>query len=127
MHDVPRLTICLNLSIFCNFILEPSPCYNGTDATSLSRLPYQLPPQLKQTIAAPILMFSSSHMTLGPYGTALWIDNHAEVFCPKLLEGLPCLLLCILFRMEADGLGWLWMKRRRIGSSDGQMIIDDYA
>lgn len=35
-------------------------------------------PKLVQSIASPIRLFASSHVTLGPYGTALFIDSHTE-------------------------------------------------
>jgi len=33
---------------------------------------------LVQTIASPINLFSTSHMALGDYGTAIWLDSHTE-------------------------------------------------
>lgn len=33
---------------------------------------------LVQSVASPVRLFASSHMTLGRYGTALWIDSHTE-------------------------------------------------
>ncbi|KAK2462750.1 hypothetical protein APHAL10511_005268 [Amanita phalloides] len=85
------------------YTLEPNLSFDAREAPT-SNLPYLFPPQLKRTIAAPILMFSSSHMTLGSYGTALWIDNHAEEYfatatrgqriaglsCPTLLKESAC-------------------------------------
>lgn len=101
-------------------------------------------------------MFSSSHMTLGPYGTALWIDDHAEeyfsmatrgqrvagLFCPKLLEDADgtaeldewktSTMTAAVYTVQKGG-GWTRLAmdeeegRIAIGSSDGQIIINDYA
>jgi hypothetical protein len=101
-------------------------------------------------------MFSSSHMTLGPYGTALWIDDHAEeyfstatrgqrvagLFCPKLLEDVEgtaeldewktSTMAAAVYTVQKGG-GWTRLAmdeeegRIAIGSSDGQIIISDYA
>lgn len=35
-------------------------------------------PILAQSIGSPIRLFALSHVTLGPYGTALFIDSHTE-------------------------------------------------
>jgi hypothetical protein len=41
-------------------------------------LPYFMEPKLVQSIGSPIRLFALSHVTLGPYGTALFIDSHTE-------------------------------------------------
>jgi hypothetical protein len=41
-------------------------------------LPYLMEPKLVQSIGSPIRLFALSHVTLGPYGTALFIDSHTE-------------------------------------------------
>jgi hypothetical protein len=43
-----------------------------------SNLPYLMEPKLVQSIGSPIRLFALSHVALGPYGTALFIDSHTE-------------------------------------------------
>jgi len=35
-------------------------------------------PKLVQSIGSPVRLFALSHVALGPYGTALFIDSHTE-------------------------------------------------
>ncbi len=139
-------------------VLEPNPCYNGAEEATISNanLPYLFPAQLKRTIAAPLLLFSSGYMALGSYGTALWIDDHAEdhhsadtrgqrvagLFCPKLLEAADSTdeldewktstMAATVYGVQK---GEVWSRlamdeeegRIAIGCSDGQILINDYA
>ena len=41
-------------------------------------LPYLIQPKLVQSIASPIRLFAASHVTLGQYGTAVFIDSSTE-------------------------------------------------
>ncbi|KAF8638445.1 hypothetical protein AX17_002202 [Amanita inopinata Kibby_2008] len=80
------------------FTLGLNPSYNPHQPPSRENVPYRFPPELRRTFAAPVLLFSTTHMVMGPHGTALWIDNHTEdyfrsgdrgqriasVFCPVL-------------------------------------------
>jgi len=45
---------------------------------STYNLPYLMEPKLVQSIGSPIRLFALWHVTLGPYGTALFIDTHTE-------------------------------------------------
>ncbi|PFH46669.1 hypothetical protein AMATHDRAFT_50878 [Amanita thiersii Skay4041] len=71
-------TLLQPINLLHYYALEPNPTYEPMHAVTANNLPYGFPPQLKRTIAAPVLLFSTTHMALGPYGTAMWIDNHTE-------------------------------------------------
>ncbi|KAG8221100.1 hypothetical protein J3R82DRAFT_2621 [Butyriboletus roseoflavus] len=46
--------------------------------TTEHNLPYDPRPHPIHTIGSPLRLFGQSAMTLGRYGTALWLDNHTE-------------------------------------------------
>ncbi|KAJ3717743.1 hypothetical protein C8R42DRAFT_151249 [Lentinula raphanica] len=81
------------VNLLHHFILYPnhsyiSPPTDGSHAsTSSTRFavtssnpPYRFPPVLSQTIVSPIRLFSITDMALGPYGTAIWLDNHTDYY-----------------------------------------------
>jgi len=50
-------------------------------------LPYFMEPKLVQSIGSPIRLLALSHVTLGPYGTALFIDSHTEDYFAREDQG----------------------------------------
>jgi hypothetical protein len=73
------------------FELHPNPGYEeGTvafDRNPPSTIPYQFPPVLRQTIAAPLRLLAHTAMALGSHGTAVWIDSHTEDYLEHAGEG----------------------------------------
>lgn len=59
-------------------VLRPNPAFDCEPGVTRVNLPYIFPPIAQQTLGAPLRLFSPSDMVLGPYGTAMWIDNHTE-------------------------------------------------
>jgi hypothetical protein len=59
-------------------VLRPNPSFDREPGVTGVNLPYIFPPIAQQTLGAPIRLFSPTDMVLGPYGTAMWIDNHTE-------------------------------------------------
>lgn len=66
------------VNILHHFVLTPNPAYVPGRETSLCNLPYLAQPTPVQTIGSPVRLFSPSSVALGRYGTALWLDSHAE-------------------------------------------------
>ncbi|KAH6915812.1 hypothetical protein BKA70DRAFT_1216132 [Coprinopsis sp. MPI-PUGE-AT-0042] len=58
--------------------LRPNPTFERERGVTRVNLPYIFPPIAQQTLGAPVRLFSPTDMVLGPYGTAMWIDNHTE-------------------------------------------------
>lgn len=59
-------------------VLRPNLMFQHEEGISRVNLPYTFPPVAQQTLGAPVRLFSLTDMVLGPYGTAMWIDNHTE-------------------------------------------------
>ncbi|KAG9224163.1 hypothetical protein CCMSSC00406_0006831 [Pleurotus cornucopiae] len=79
------------VNILHHIQLAPNPAYNNSLVVSQTNLPYIMPPAIIQTIASPIRLFSITHMVLGKYGSAVWIDTHTEDYyapdCGQRLAG----------------------------------------
>ncbi|TDL26608.1 hypothetical protein BD410DRAFT_528963 [Rickenella mellea] len=71
-------------NVIHHFVLAPDPVYcHATDAHSDTHLregrtPYTLPPVLLHSLPSPVRLFGRSDMTMGSYGTALWVDSDAD-------------------------------------------------
>jgi len=59
------------------YTLQPNTSFSRTGSINTRNLPY-LHPRFVQSLASPVRLLAPSHAVLGPYGTALWIDNHTE-------------------------------------------------
>jgi hypothetical protein len=66
------------VNILHHFILQPNSSYSPLTEIHTYNLPYIMEPKLVQSIGSPIRLFAMSHVTLGQYGTALFIDSHTE-------------------------------------------------
>lgn len=66
------------VNIIHHFILQPQPSYNPSVSLNIHNLPYLIKPRLMQSMNSPIRLFALSHIALGLYGTALFIDSHTE-------------------------------------------------
>lgn len=66
------------INILHHYVLRPNTSYAPSEPISPNNLPYFMTPHLRQTIASPVRLFSLTHMAMGSYGTALWIDSHTE-------------------------------------------------
>lgn len=66
------------VNVLHHFVLTPNPAYVPGRETSLYNLPYLVQPTPVQTIGSPVRLFAPSSVTLGRYGTALWLDSHTE-------------------------------------------------
>ncbi|KAL4266682.1 F-box domain-containing protein [Pleurotus pulmonarius] len=79
------------VNILHHIQLTPNPAYGDSLVVSQTNLPYLMPPAIMQTIASPIRLFSITHMVLGKYGSAVWIDTHTEDYyapdCGQRLAG----------------------------------------
>lgn len=53
-------------------------CVDPNPIDPNAQVPKFRPPELLQTIPAPVRLFAISDMTLGPYGSVVWIDTHVE-------------------------------------------------
>lgn len=70
---VPFLTLLSQpANLLHHYELRPS-----TSTTNLA-LEYHCPPTLRRTIASPTRLLARTDMVMGPYNTAMWIDNHTE-------------------------------------------------
>lgn len=70
--------ICQPINALHHYVLEPNESYDPSQPTHRINFPYHLLPTLRRTIPSPVRLFSTSHMALGKYGTAVWFDNGAE-------------------------------------------------
>ena len=61
-----------------HFVLSPNPLFDPSVAIDPQNLPYLIQPKLVKSIASPIRLFATSHVTLGQYGTAIFIDSSTE-------------------------------------------------
>jgi len=43
-------------------------------------VPYEYPPLLIGTIAAPVRLAAPTDLALGAYGTTIWLDSHTEMY-----------------------------------------------
>lgn len=86
------------VNVLHHYLLLPNPTYHTGGGRAHSRgvstsipasirrssptteynLPYDPHPYPTHTIGSPVRLFGQSAMTLGRYGTALWLDNHTE-------------------------------------------------
>ncbi|KAF5351325.1 hypothetical protein D9758_007975 [Tetrapyrgos nigripes] len=72
------------VNLLHHYTLYPNPSYDpvpsGTslDVVNASNSPYYITPVLLHTLSSPVRLFSITDMTLGRYGTALWLDSHTE-------------------------------------------------
>lgn len=66
------------VNILHHFILQPNSSYSPLTEIHTYNLPYIMEPKLVQSIGSPIRLFAMSHVALGQYGTALFIDSHTE-------------------------------------------------
>lgn len=76
--DLHNLKPCLAVNILHHFVLSPDPLFDPLAAIAPQNLPYLMQPKLVQSIASPIRLFAASHVTLGQYGTAVFIDSSTE-------------------------------------------------
>lgn len=72
-----------------HYTLFPNHSYDLTQSSSPHNLPYHFPATLTQTIGVPVrtLGFSDLPVALGPFGTAIWIDNHIEDYYGPIPTG----------------------------------------
>lgn len=66
------------VNILHHFILQPNSSYRPLTEIHINNLPYIMEPKLVRSIGSSIRLFAMSHVTLGLYGTALFIDSHTE-------------------------------------------------
>ncbi|EIW75185.1 hypothetical protein CONPUDRAFT_43295, partial [Coniophora puteana RWD-64-598 SS2] len=59
-------------------VLRPNTRYTPTRPVGAANLPYTLPPRAVQTLGSPVRLFAQSAVALGPWGTAMWFDSHAD-------------------------------------------------
>lgn len=85
------------VNIIHHFILPPNPHFNASAYTRIrpgGELPRDLPylrssrdvplkPYVADSIPSPIRLFTPSDMTIGPYGTALWLDAQTDPIAPS--------------------------------------------
>ncbi|KAJ6561068.1 hypothetical protein DFH09DRAFT_1316190 [Mycena vulgaris] len=70
-----------------HYVLPCDESYVGRDPIGPDNMPYLPEPVLIRTFASPIRLFARWDMTLGSYGTALWIDSHTEDYFDHAVEG----------------------------------------
>ncbi|KAJ7089847.1 hypothetical protein B0H15DRAFT_839481 [Mycena belliarum] len=70
-----------------HYVLPCAESYDARDAMTANNTPYRAEPVLIRTFASPIRLFARWDMTLGQYGTAIWIDSHTEDYFDHAVEG----------------------------------------
>lgn len=73
------------VNLLHHYVLKPNISYipglsNDVDPENRPYFCNSSNPMLLRTIASPINLFSTSHMALGDYGTAIWLDSHTEEY-----------------------------------------------
>ncbi|KAL0953985.1 hypothetical protein HGRIS_005143 [Hohenbuehelia grisea] len=93
------------VNLMHHFAVDPNDAYSPAVSVGPNNLPYNLLPRTIQTIASPVRLFSATHMVLGPYGTALWLDSHTEDYFGQSDRGqrLASRLLSLVPDEEDDG------------------------
>ncbi|KAF8661383.1 hypothetical protein AX16_001476 [Volvariella volvacea WC 439] len=66
------------INILHHYTLDPNEAFDPNLPASKLNSPYQPIPTLRQMIGAPVRLFAVSHMIVGKYGTAVWLDSHSE-------------------------------------------------
>jgi len=51
----------------------------SSELPSEMNVPYEYPPLLIGTVAAPIRLATPTDLALGAYGTTIWLDSHTEI------------------------------------------------
>lgn len=59
-------------------MIYPNPEYDPFTPIGSLNVPLIMDPKLVQSISSPVRLFAWSHLALGPYGTALFIDSDTE-------------------------------------------------
>jgi len=66
------------INLLHQYELQTNKFYTSSSPLNEINSPYQFPPILCETIGSPVRLHTTSDISFGPYGTAIWTDSHTE-------------------------------------------------